>query len=58
MRNTDGLALMVLLLTAEAKYFLAKRKFNGIIHVQPSVFRINSFSRRISVAWNQALGTY
>ena len=25
------------------------------MHVQPSVFRINRFSQRISLAWNQAL---
>ena len=31
------------------------REFNRIIHAQPSVFRINSFSRRISLSWNQAL---
>ena len=38
-------------------YSLAKRIFcsqDGIIHVQPSVFRINSFSRSISLSWNQA----
>ena len=36
---------------------LAKREFNGIIHVQPPVFRINSFSRSISLSWNQALSS-
>ena len=40
------------LLTAKAKKV---REFNRIIHAQPSVFRINSFSRRISLSWNQAL---
>ena len=43
------------ILTGEANFLLAKREFNGIIHVQPSVFRINSFSRSISLSWNQAL---
>ena len=38
-----------------SEFFLAKRKFDGIIHVQPSVFRINSFSQRISLKLNQAL---
>ena len=40
------------LLTAKAKKVI---EFNRIIHAQPSVFRINSFSRRISLSWNQAL---
>ena len=31
------------------------RELKRISHAQPSVFRINSFSRRISLAWNQAL---
>ena len=69
MRNTDGWAWMILLnsLTCfafavsriefyslgEANFLLAKREFDGIIHVQPSVFRINSFSRSISLSWNQ-----
>ena len=39
------------LLTAKAKKV---REFNRIIHAQPSVFLINSFSRRISLSWNQA----
>ena len=30
------------------------RDFNGLIHAPPSVFRINSFARRISLSWNQA----
>ena len=38
---------------AKRIFFLGKREFDGIIDVQPSVFRINSFSRRISLAWNQ-----
>ena len=42
-------------LASEANFLLAKREFNGIIHVQPSVLRINSFSRSISLSWNQAL---
>ena len=69
MRNTDGCTWIIPLnfLFASKKfaspvsriqfYSLQRRKFNRIIHAQPSVFRINSFSRRISLSWNQALKT-
>ena len=40
------------LLTAKAKQV---REFKRTVHVQPSVFRINSFSQRILLSWNQAL---
>ena len=42
----------VIVMTAKAKKV---RELKRISHAQPSVFRINSFSRRISLAWNQAL---
>ena len=40
---------------SRTEFFLAKRKSNGIIHVQPSVFRINSFSPRISLPGRQTV---
>jgi hypothetical protein len=39
-------------LTAKAEKV---RKFNTVAHVQPSVFRRQNFSGRISLSWHQAL---
>ena len=47
---------IISLLFAKTEFLPVKREFNGIILVQPPVFRINSFSRRISLPRNQTQG--